>query len=80
MVDDETILHQYLAVGQVGEFFVMGNNDKGLFKIAAQVDKQLVQFAGVGRVEVAGWFIGQYQSRVIDERAGHGHTLLLSAG
>ena len=36
-------------------------------------------FARFG-IEVAGWFIGHQDGRVVDQCAGNGHALLLSAG
>ena len=45
-------------------------------KLAQQVDDELL----VGFVEVAGGLVGKNQLRMIDERAGNGHALLLATG
>ena len=48
--------------------------------LAVEPLKDFHDFDRRARIEVAGWFIGQDDRGLIDQRAGDGHTLLLTAG
>ena len=73
-------LHSEAAVGEGGVLFVVGNDDEGGAALLAQAGHQLIKDAAVLAVEVAAWFVGQYQFRVVHQGAGNGDALLFTAG
>ena len=48
--------------------------------LAVELAEELHDLVAGLRVEVAGGLVGQDQLRVVDQRAGDGHALLLAAG
>ena len=66
------------AVGNRGEALIVSDDDKGLAEFVAKVEEQLVKFFLVLSVERSRWFIGQDDSRIVDQRTGHSHTLFLT--
>ena len=75
----ETVAEVDGAVGNGGELFIVGDNDKGLAEAVAEVEEEVVQLLLVLGVEGAGRLVGQDDSRVVDEGAGNGYALLLAA-
>ena len=69
----------YGTVGKRGKLFVVGNNDKGLSVLVAQIEKQLMQFRLVFRIERSTGFICQYDRRIVDLCTCHRLTLFLTA-
>lgn len=67
------------AVGLCGERLVVGNDDEGLSELVPQGEEEFVELYLVARVEASGRFVGQHHVGIVDEGAGHGHTLLLTA-
>ena len=68
-----------LALRAAGDQRIVGDHDNRgalLVQLAEQVEHDFL----VLLVEVAGGLIGQNQLRVVDQRAGHAHALLLAAG
>jgi peptide/nickel transport system permease protein len=61
------------------QFLVVGNDEEGLIELFAQGKEQLVQFAGIGRIEVAGGLIGKDNGGPVDQCPGYGYPLLLAA-
>ena len=76
---DHPVLDHQPPVRHLGQFLVVRYDHEGLAELLAQVEEELVQFAGMGAVEVAAGLIGQHHARVVEERTGHGHPLLLAA-
>ena len=68
------------AVGNLGESLVVCDDDEGLAELVAQVEEQLMEFGLVLGIEGAGGLVGEDDGRTVDEGAGHGDTLLLTAG
>ena len=66
------------TVGNRGESLVVGDDDKGLSELVAQVKEQLMQFFLVLRVKRAGRFIGEDDGRVVYQGTGHGDALFLT--
>ena len=61
------------------EFLVVGDNDKCLPQFLTELEEKLVQFVSVFGVEASRWFVGEDDGRVVDECAGHCHSLFLSS-
>jgi hypothetical protein len=57
----------------------MGYNYQGFPKLASQLQKQLMQLDGRAGVKVARGFIGQNYFGLVNQGAGHSHTLLFAA-
>ena len=67
-------------VGNRCQLFVVGDDDKRLAELVAQVEEELVELLLVLRVKGARGFVGKDDSRVIDEGTGYGYTLFLTPG
>lgn len=77
----------HLSVAQVedvgaagGEFEVVGDEDEGGAGFVVEVEEEVDDVAAVAAVEVAGGFVGKEQGGAVDEGAGEGDALLLTAG
>jgi hypothetical protein len=57
---------------------VVGGHDYGSAFLGATPQQRENLLACLG-VEIAGRFVGKYQARLVEERAGYHHTLLLAA-
>jgi hypothetical protein len=55
----------------------MRNYYKRLAKLVAEVEKELMEFFGVARIQVAARLIGENHGWLINERPCYCHTLLL---
>src|SRR5215471_3175781 len=65
-LDNLTILHVYDPISLRRELVVVGHNDKGRTASLVQFAHQAEQsFASVG-VQIAGWFVGEYQIRLLE--------------
>src|SRR6267143_6610874 len=67
------------AAGGVGNVGVVRNKDER-FALRVQFVEELHDLGAGNRVEIAGRFVGEDDERVVDERAGNGHALLLATG
>ena len=68
------------AVTKGGEGGIVGDDDYGLAIVLAQLEEKGVDvFLGAG-VKVAGRFIGKEDGGALDDGAGNGYALLLTAG
>ena len=74
-----TVQHADDAMAVAGVVFGVCYHDDG-GALFVQIGEQLHYFITVGRVQVTSRFIGQDQLGVIDNGAGYGYTLLLTAG
>ena len=68
------------AVGDLGEGFVVGDDDEGLAELVAQVEEELVEFGLVLGIEGSGRLVGEDDGRAVDEGPGHRYALFLTAG
>ena len=55
---DQSVAEMDGAVGDLGEGFVVGDNDESLAELVAQVEEELVEFGLVLGVEGAGGLVG----------------------
>src|SRR5271168_1507097 len=77
--DDPAVqqLDHAIAVGR--PVLVVGHLDDG-GSLAVQLEHHVHDHFSLARVQAAGGLVGQYQFRVADHGARHGHQLLLAAG
>ncbi len=68
------------AVGDCGDFFVVGGDEKGGVVFFVDFFEELDDFGAGFFVEVAGGFVGEDDFGVVDEGAGDGDALFLAAG
>ena len=67
------------AMGELGDVGFVGDDDDGVAAMVELVEERHDLVAGLG-VEVAGGLVGEDDRGAIDERAGDGDALALSAG
>lgn len=72
--------HCQLAPETGGQAGIMGDHHQGHLALAVEGEEQLQHFFRGARVEVAGWFVGEDQRRLADQRASDGDALPLAAG
>ena len=58
----------------------MGDDHDGLPKALAKLEEEPMDLLFGSGIQVAGGLVGEKHGRVVDQRAGNGHTLLLTAG
>ena len=80
MLDHFAVLDGDAPVHAPGKFHVVGANQRGKARHVHELGKRRKHVIGGFRIEVAGRLVGQQQRRVVDERAGNRHALLLAAG
>ena len=78
--DDSSVGHIYSPVGDGGHCGVVGDHYEGLAEFGAQGGYNLLNLITVPAVETAGGFIGEHDSRLVDECAGYCSALLFPAG
>ena len=76
---NQTVAQSNLAVCAFGEPLVVGHQGDGEAMAFPQIEKQIVQGVGVGRVQVPRGLVRKEQGWVVDQCAGHSHPLLLPA-
>src|SRR6266576_1745393 len=77
---DQAVFHLMDPITGFGNDRVVRGQEQSF---AAFLDDMLKQFKGalgVGSIEVAGWFVGQNDTRIIGQRARDGHPLLFASG
>src|ERR1035437_8673027 len=67
------------AAGAFAHTGIMGDENQG-FALGIQFIENFHNLHAGGGIEIAGGFIGQDDERIVDQRAGNGHALLLAAG
>ena len=79
-IQDDAVAHveHSVDVGVAGECLVVGDDDKCLVELVAQVEEKLVQLLLVLRVERPRGLIGEDNLGVVDERPRHGSPLPLA--
>ena len=58
----------------------MGNDNKRMAEFFSQIEKKIVQFGLILRIETSRRFVGQHDIGSVHKRPGHGNTLLFSPG
>ena len=66
------------ALRLLGEFDVVGHQDKRGASAGVQVEEQAHDVRTGFGIQVAGWLIGKENARLIDEGTGQGDTLLFT--
>jgi len=69
-----------LAIGGGGNRLAVGDEKDGGFLFASEASDELDDGVTGGGVEIAGGFVGEKNRRLVDEGAGDGGALKLSAG
>jgi hypothetical protein len=77
---DVAVAHAYHAMPITGGFGIVRDHQDGLTQPMVQVAEQGQHGVRVFSIQIAGGFIGQQDSRLIDDGACNGDTLLLAAG
>jgi hypothetical protein len=68
------------AVGAGDDVEIVRHHDDSQPAVAVQVAEEAEDFQAGGRVQIAGGFIGEQNARLVDESAGDGGALHLTAG
>jgi hypothetical protein len=79
VLDDLAVPHPDDPLGMLGDVFFVGDHDDGLAGVVEPAQHVHDLLAG-GGVEVAGGLVGEDDVRVVDQRSGDRHPLLLTAG
>ena len=75
-----SVSHLNGAVGEPGgEVAVVCHHEDGQFVVRNHLGEEREEFAGAGRIEVAGRLVGKQHARPVGERAGDGDALLFPA-
>src|SRR5438093_4679086 len=77
---DQAVFHFMNPIAGFGDDRIMGGKEQGFPALLYDGLQQLKGAFRVGSIEVAGWFVGQNDSRVVGQRAGDGHSLLFASG
>ena len=77
---DATIDELDLAIGGGGNRLAVGDEKDGGFLFASEAGDEFDDGVTGGGVEIAGGFVGEKNRRLVDEGAGDGGALKLSAG
>ena len=80
LVSESAVDHVDGAVGDGGEVLVVGDNDKGLTELVAQVEEKLMELVLVLGVETARRLVSEDDSGMVDQGTCHGDALLFTAG
>ena len=78
--DDAAVGEADDARGVLEQALVVSGEDEGKTEAAIQVAHQVDELSGVARVEIGGRFVGQDQRGAMNDGAGDGNPLALSAG
>ncbi len=66
------------SISDGSQMLVVGDDDKGLAILVAEVEEELVELLLVLRVERARWLVSEDDARVVDEGTGNGDALFLA--
>ena len=78
-LDDIPIFHVKDPVAHLRQFLIMRYNQESLIELFPQVEEELVEFPCIRGIEVTRRLIRKYDPGTIDEGAGYGNALLLTA-
>src|SRR5215472_8300702 len=67
------------AVGLARDVRVMRDHQDRVTRLV-QLAEDFNDDSFIGFVEIAGWFVGKYELRLVDQCAGNGHALLFATG
>ena len=79
VLHDHAVLEVDGARAPGGDVALVGDDHDGDAALGAQAREHLHHLVAGRGVEVAGRLVGQQQRRLVDQRAGDGHALLLPA-
>ena len=74
------IPHVQEAIADGGGFRIVGDHEDGLVELLIGAPQHGEHGVGIGRIQIAGWLVREYQGRPRDERARDRDALLLPAG
>ena len=74
------VTHIKDPVRDLGDFRVVGDDEQRFFVVPVKIPEKLQDLDAGAAVESSRWFIAEQHVRVLAERSGDGHALLLSAG
>src|SRR5438094_4125774 len=77
LLDDLTVPHQEDAMGPRAHDRVVGDEDERLALFAVQPDQEVHDLRRRLGVQVSGRFVGPHDGRIVHERPGDRHALLL---
>ncbi len=80
VVDDLAVAHGEDTICDLGGFGIVSDHENGLVELTAGVAEHVEYGVGVFGVEVTGGLVGEDNGGAVDEGAGDGDALLLSAG
>ena len=78
VVDDAAVLHPHHALGGIGDWLVVGDEQDRLTTLV-QAAEQLEDLFAALAVECAGRLVGEHQRRLVGQRPGDGQPLTLTA-
>lgn len=78
-LDEPPVVHGELDIGHGGQILIVGYHHKGLLKLIAKGEEQLMKLLLVFGIQISRWLIGQYNPGLIDESPGHSNPLLLAS-
>ena len=78
-LDKPSVVHGELDIGHGGQIPIVGYHHKGLLKLIAKGEEQLMKFLLVFGIQISRWLIGQDNLGLINKSSGHGNPLLLAS-
>src|SRR6266567_5507941 len=77
---DQAVFHLMDPIAGFGDDGIVRGQEQSFAAFLDDILKQFKGALGVGSIEVAGWFIGQNDTRIVSQRARDGHPLLFASG
>ena len=75
-----SVLQHDLPVRKLRQLFVVRDDEEGLLEGVTENEEEVVEFAGVLGVEVAGGLVGEDELGIVHQGASHRDSLLLASG
>src|SRR5438046_5461659 len=77
---DQAVFHLMDPIAGFGDDGIVRGQEQSFAAFLDDILKQFKGALGVGSIEVAGWFIGQNDTRIVSQRARDGDPLLFASG
>src|SRR5437763_7194208 len=77
---DPAVFHLMGPIAGFGDEGIVRGQKQSFAAFLNNILKQFKGALGVGGIEVAGWFIGQNDTRIVGQRARNGDSLLFASG
>jgi hypothetical protein len=77
---DQAVLHLMDPIAGVGDDRIVRGQEQSFTAFLDDILEQFKGALGVSSIEVAGWFIGQNDTRIVGQRARDGDPLLFASG